>query len=60
MLFAEPWWVNLFLLVPFAAFFLWRRNGLDVSAQMLLVMAFFGAAFGFVEEIGRASCRERV
>ncbi|HLN85533.1 MAG TPA: hypothetical protein VK200_03705 [Candidatus Limnocylindrales bacterium] len=49
MIFAQPWWVNLFLLVPFAAFFLWRRNGLNLSRTTLLLVAFFGAAFGFVE-----------
>jgi hypothetical protein len=47
--FAQPWWVNLSLLVPFAAFYLWRRDGLDISIRTLVFAAFFGTAFGFVE-----------
>jgi len=49
VLFAQPWWVNLFLLAPFAAYFLWRRDGLQISRRILVVAALFGAAFGFVE-----------
>jgi hypothetical protein len=46
---AQPWWVNLLLLVPFATFFHWRRNGLTPSRTTLLLVAIFGASFGFVE-----------
>ena len=48
-LFAEPWWVNLFIFIPLAAFYIWRRNGLAISVGTLVVCASFGAAFGFVE-----------
>jgi len=48
-LLAEPWWVNLFIFVPFTALFLWRKYRLSVAASTLLACAFFGAAFGFVE-----------
>jgi hypothetical protein len=49
VLFAEPWWVNLFILIPFAAFYFWRKRGLAIASGTLVVSAFFGAAFGFVE-----------
>ena len=49
VLFAEPWWVNLFILIPFAAFYFWRKRGLAIATKTLVVSAFFGAAFGFVE-----------
>ena len=28
VLFAEPWWVNLLIAIPFVAYFLWRKRGL--------------------------------
>jgi Kef-type K+ transport system membrane component KefB len=49
VLFAEPWWVNLFIFIPFAAFYFWRKHGLAISVGTLVVCACFGAAFGFVE-----------
>ena len=48
-LFAEPWWVNLFIAVPFIAYYLWRRKGLAISNSILIIVALFGMAFGFVE-----------
>jgi len=48
-LLAEPWWVNLFIFVPFVAYFIWRKSGLAISRRTLTVAAFFGVAFGFVE-----------
>ena len=48
-LFAEPWWVNLFIFIPFAAFYFWREHGLAIANVTLIISAFFGAAFGFVE-----------
>ena len=48
-IFAEPWWVNLFVFIPFAAFYFWREHGLAIANVTLIVSAFFGAAFGFVE-----------
>jgi hypothetical protein len=49
VLFAEPWWVNLFVFIPFVAFYFWRKHGLAISVGTLVVCACFGAAFGFVE-----------
>jgi len=47
--FAEPWWVNLLLLVPFAAYYYLRKSGFSVSRRALITTALFGIAFGFVE-----------
>ena len=49
MIFAEPWWVNLFLLVPFLVFFSRRTNGLAISLGTLGALTIFAGAFGFVE-----------
>lgn len=46
---AQPWWVNLLILVPILAYLAWRRWGLDLSRHQLIYSAIFGAAFGFVE-----------
>jgi hypothetical protein len=46
---AEPWWVNLAILVPVAAYFFWRRGSLPVTARQLIIVAVFASAFGFVE-----------
>jgi hypothetical protein len=48
-LWAQPWWVNLLVLVPLLAFFLLRRKGLLLSKQQLLWLTLFGMSFGFVE-----------
>jgi hypothetical protein len=48
-LLADPWWVNLFIFIPFAAFYFWRKRGLAIANGTLVVSAIFGAAFGFVE-----------
>ena len=48
-LFAQPWWVNLFIFVPFVAYAWWRKRGLAISNGTLVVAALFGIAFGFVE-----------
>src|SRR5260370_40684640 len=51
-LMAEPWWVNLLLLVPPLAYFLWRRgSGVVLTPQQLLTSGVFAAAFGFVEAV---------
>jgi len=50
MLFADPWWVNLLILVPFLAYGVWRsKGGLKLSWQALLFTGVFAVAFGFVE-----------
>lgn len=46
---AQPWWVNLLLLVPFIAYFAWRRAGLPLTRKQLAISGIFAAAFGFVE-----------
>jgi hypothetical protein len=48
-LFAEPWWVNLLIVVPFAAYYLWKKPGLKISKFTLTISAVFGIAFGFIE-----------
>lgn len=48
-LFAEPWWINLLLLVPIVAFFIFRKDKLDITKQQLFIAALFGMAFGFIE-----------
>lgn len=50
-LMAEPWWVNLLLLVPPFAYFSWRRGGLPLVPRQLLTSGMFAAAFGFVEAV---------
>jgi hypothetical protein len=47
-LWAKPWWVNLFILFPFAAYFFWRKK-LTLARPALFFAAVFGMAFGFVE-----------
>ena len=48
-LFAQPWWVNLLILIPVAAFWTWRKEGIQINRQQLLFLAIFAIAFGFVE-----------
>ncbi len=50
-LFAEPWWVNLVIVIPFAAYFFWRKKGLSVTWNVLIAAAIFGMAFGFNEAV---------
>ena len=45
---AEPWWVNLLFLFPFAAYFFWKES-LRLTKKILIIAFIFGAAFGFVE-----------
>src|SRR5581483_8157010 len=46
---AEPWWVNLLVLVPFVVFFYGRRKPLELSGEVLFFAGCFAVAFGFVE-----------
>jgi hypothetical protein len=48
-LIAQPWWVNLVILTPLVAYWAWRRRGVPLTAQQLLVSGVFAAAFGFLE-----------
>lgn len=48
---AQPWGVNLLVLVPLVAWFFWRRDGLPVTARQLVFSGVFAAAFGIVEAV---------
>jgi len=48
-LLAHPWWVNLLLLVPLVAYFLFRREKPQLTSRELLISAMFALSFGFVE-----------
>lgn len=50
-LIAEPWWVNLLVLVPPFAYFRWKRSGLALAPRQLLTSGVFAAAFGFLEAV---------
>lgn len=47
-LFASPWWVNLFILLPFLAFYNWRGK-LEIPLRVLFYSAALGIAFGYGE-----------
>ena len=46
---AQPWWVNLLVLVPILFLIVWRRRPLQLAGLSLLYAGIFAAAFGFVE-----------
>jgi hypothetical protein len=48
---AQPWWVNLLVLVPPLAWFSWRRGGVSLTRRQLLVAGAFAASFGFLEAV---------
>ena len=48
-LWAQPWWVNLLILIPLAAAFSFRRPGSLLGRRQLVAITLFAAAFGFVE-----------
>jgi len=48
---AQPWWVNLLVLVPPLAWFSWRRGGVPVSVRQLVSSGVFAASFGFMEAV---------
>jgi len=48
---AQPWWVNLLVLVPPLAWFSWRRGGVPVSVRQLVISGVFAASFGFLEAV---------
>ena len=49
LLFAQPWWVNFLIIIPFFAYCLWRREWLVIAKWTLIISGLFGIAFGFVE-----------
>jgi hypothetical protein len=46
---AQPWWVNLLVLIPFTTYFALRRTGLLLRWRQLTALAIFATSFGFVE-----------
>ena len=50
-LFAEPWWVNLLVAIPFVAYLLWRKDRLSIGGSILIITAIFGITFGFNEAV---------
>jgi hypothetical protein len=48
---AQPWWVNLLVLVPPVAWFSWRRGGVLVTVRQLLISGVFAVSFGFLEAV---------
>ena len=48
---AQPWWVNLLVLVPPLAWSSWRRGGVPVSVRQLVISGVFAASFGFLEAV---------
>jgi hypothetical protein len=59
-LLAEPWWVNLLILIPPLAYFFWRREGVPLARRQLLISAIFAAAFGFMEAVVVAYLRAAI
>jgi hypothetical protein len=50
-LLAHPWWVNLLFLVPCAAYFSFRKSGLQLPWRLLAGLTIWSAAFGLVEAV---------
>src|SRR5216684_561439 len=48
---AQPWWVNLLVLVPPLAWFSWRRGGVSVATRQLVISGLFAASFGLLEAV---------
>jgi hypothetical protein len=48
---AQPWWVNLLILVPAVAYLSWRRKRVPLTGLQLISTGVFAAAFGFVEAV---------
>ncbi|MFB3812708.1 MAG: hypothetical protein ACE14L_01245 [Terriglobales bacterium] len=48
-LLAQPWWVNLLILVPFLAYLGFRRSGLSLPWRSLFASGLFAVAFGYLE-----------
>jgi hypothetical protein len=46
---AEPWWVNLALLVPVGTYLVWRHYSIAISVRQLIIIGLFASAFGFLE-----------
>ena len=48
---AQPWWVNLIVLIPPLAWIFWRRGGVPLNARHLVISGVFAASFGFLEAV---------
>src|SRR5216684_3257838 len=48
---AQPWWVNLIVLIPPLAWFSWRRGGVPITVRQLVISGLFAASFGFLEAV---------
>jgi hypothetical protein len=46
---AQPWWVNLLILIPLITYVAFRRKAPLLNRRQLITLAIFAAAFGFVE-----------
>src|SRR5580704_14207762 len=46
---AQPWWVNLLVVVPLTTYFAFRRKGPLLNWRRLTALAIFAGAFGFAE-----------
>ncbi|MBX4205492.1 MAG: hypothetical protein KW788_04935, partial [Candidatus Doudnabacteria bacterium] len=49
VLLAQPWWVNLFILIPIVVYWFFRKTGFGITRNQLMIAALFGIAFGFIE-----------
>ncbi len=48
---AQPWWVNLIILIPPLAYFFWRRGGVPLRVRQLVISGVFAASFGVLEAV---------
>jgi carbonic anhydrase len=46
---ADPWWVNIAVVIPFVTFWWGRKRGLDLHRRELAWLAFWAVSFGAVE-----------
>lgn len=46
---AQPWWVNLLVLIPLITYFAFRRKRRLLTWRQLIALAIFAGAFGFAE-----------
>ena len=46
---AQPWWVNLLVLIPLTTYFAFRRKRRLLNWRRLIALAIFAGAFGFAE-----------
>ncbi|MGA3213137.1 MAG: hypothetical protein ABSD20_17675 [Terriglobales bacterium] len=49
ILLAQPWWVNLLVLIPVLSYPVFRKSGIRIAWSQLILVGIFALAFGFVE-----------